>query len=267
MNNNFSFNYKENDNKKLVEVIKDEDIKTNNEVSNKDVLKEKKYKNIFILVFGFAVMIILFVTYGLKGGGLESLSNSLDNINNNEDKNKDDVSSNETIVLNDKYIIEAKINYKENNKEYSYLYTISKEDDMVYIAKEYNNKIDKYIYTNNEYYQLIDTNAEDYQYNIIKEELVFDIIDYKYLNIGNINNYILKGNIQYTTNHANNTKEIKYNVLLKDILYKNNTEDYIEILYKYNDSYNLEINYINLMKYYNNKYENFNIVLNIINSK
>lgn len=267
MNNNFSFNYTppENNDEKLVEVTKIEEPNIYNSKSNdKDEIKDKRNKNIFILVFGIIAMIVLFVVYGLKSNGLKSLSEELNNINNSEEK--DIVKNNEIIYLNDEYIIEAKINYKIDNLEYKYTYTISKEDDIIYIAKEYNDLVDKYIYSNNEYYKVTDTNEEDYKYTIINEKNIFDIIDYKYLNISNINNYITLATKQYTTNHSNNTKEIKYNVLLSDILYKNISLEYIEILYKYNNTYNIDINYTNLIKKYNDKYEDFNVSLYIVNS-
>ena len=63
----------------------------------------------------------------------------------------------------------------------------------------------EYLYKDNEYY-IIDND----QYYLVAEEDIFKVIDYKYLNINNINNYIKKGTQIYKTEYITPlTKRIK----------------------------------------------------------
>ena len=96
--------------------------------------------------------------------------------------------------------------------------------------KEYNYRIidDKYYVLNNNNNYILTTNKD-----------VYDILDYSYLNIDNINNYLSYSKFV----------DGKYQVYLEDIILGNDTDLYITMILKGD---NISINYTNLINYLNN---------------
>ena len=97
--------------------------------------------------------------------------------------------------------------------------------------------------------QIIGHLDNDIYVKTTKDE-VYDIVNYNYLNLETINEYLSKAT-------ANNNQ---YLVYLKDIILGNDSEDYFVILI--NDK-TIDIDYTPLMKQFNSKINNYKVTIKI----
>ena len=135
--------------------------------------------------------------------------------------------------------------YKIKIDEDEYWYYIKESESKKEITKEINSERTDYIYENNNYYKSVNN-------NYIKTTLseVYDIIDYNYLDIDNINTYLEKA--------EKNNQE--YLIYLKDIILNNETNDYFVIMI--NDK-QISIDYTPLLKVINNDSKNYHVWITI----
>ena len=131
-------------------------------------------------------------------------------------------------------IYTSKININVNNTT-KYTYLINHYNDTEEIMKEVGDITTKYKKENNIYFVNVNGN-----YLKTTSNEVFDLIDYNYLDLHNINLYL--------SNAINNNQE--YLVYLKDIILNNQTDDYFVILI---NNKHISIDYTPLMKEINNK--------------
>ena len=155
---------------------------------------------------------------------------------NNENNQKESV--NEPVNTDNKNIINIPNDYtylidiNVNSDNYKYYGTYL--DNEMTIIKEHENNTTSYLYKNNDYY----IKKEDLYIKTTKEN-IYDIIDYNYLDLSNINAYL------NTSEKVGN----EYHVYLKDIILDYNSDDYIIVTINNND---INIDYTNLMKILNN---------------
>lgn len=180
---------------------------------------DKKYQaKIKLILYG--IFIILVVLYA-----------STLNTNINKDNKKDEPKEIDTLVI----AIPKEYHYNitidlDNN---SYKYYGDKTSEKTTITKE-TDVTKNYIYQNNEYY--IEDNGT---YVKTTKDEIYDIINYNYLNIDSINNYL-----KNATKNGN-----EYLVYLKDIILDDDSNEYITI--EVNDN-NISIDYTELMRKINN---------------
>lgn len=152
---------------------------------------------------------------------------------NNEiyNNNQDEVNKSIIVSLPSSYEYNYTINL--DDKIYSYLGVVDKEIHM--IKKNKDNNVTNYKYENNKYY-IINDNVEDE----VLESKVFDMVDYEYLKIDRINQYL-------ENSEEHEGKHITY---LKDSVTGEVTDVYIEIEKNQN---NIRIDYSRL----DDEYEKF----------
>ena len=193
----------------------------------KEMKKDKKGRAILELSIYFIIFIaiILFVK-------ISSLTS-----NNHYIESADNTSF--IYELEDNYEYKINISYNEDNYHYqgrvlgnnaSIKYTSSIEEKYYYLM-------------NSKYYEL-DSSGN---YILTTSSEVYPYIDYKYLDINNIKNYI-----NYSTKEDN-----IYKIKLSDIILNSNSEEYMTIIINEENKV-LEIDYTNLFKIDN---ENINKVL------
>lgn len=138
-----------------------------------------------------------------------------------------------------------KINITINEKKYQYtgIKTLQRET----IQKESNDTITKYIYENNQYYK-----EENESYILTTKEEVYDIVNYDYINLLTINEYLTKSSKQGN----------KHFVYLKDIILGNNSEDYITITINQND---ITIDYTTFVNIFDKTIEKYLINIELEN--
>lgn len=171
------------------------------------------------------------------------------NVSTNEFKQENDNNGiSDKQEKNDDIIkIPSKYNYKINVTidESKYIYIGTKENNKETIKKEVNNVITNYIYENNSYYK-----EDDGNYILTSKDEVYDIVDYNYLKLETINEYISK-----STKNGN-----QYLVYLKDIILGNDSEEYIIITLNENK---INIDYTVLIKNFDKNINNYLVKIEI----
>lgn len=195
-------------------------MKDNKNIDNKKFnLKEKwndkreRAKIELILYAIFFIGVIIFVRVG-------------NNISNNNINTSDNLFISQ---INDNYSYDIKININDNNYEYigkvlGYNSTIEKIGD----------NIDEYYYKRNDKYYKLDQNNG---YVLSNKNDIYDVINYDYMDINNIKEYIK------TSNNDNGI----YKVKISDIILNSSSSDYITIKID-NINNTIEIDYTNLLK-------------------
>ena len=195
-------------------------MKENEKVDNKKInLKEKwndkreRAKIELILYAIFFIGVIIFVRVG-------------NNISNNNINTSDNLFISQ---INDNYSYDTKVNINDNNYEYigkvlGYNSTIEKKDSNT----------DEYFYKKNDKYYKLD---KDNGYILSNKNDIYDIINYDYMDINNIKEYIK------TSNNDNGI----YKVKISDIILNSSSSDYITIKLD-NINNTIEIDYTNLLR-------------------
>lgn len=195
-------------------------MKENEKVDNKKInLKEKwndkreRAKIELILYAIFFIGVIIFVRVG-------------NNISNNNINTSDNLFISQ---INDNYSYDTKVNINDNNYEYigkvlGYNSTIEKKDSNT----------DEYFYKKNDKYYKLD---QDNGYILSNKNDIYDIINYDYMDINNIKEYIK------TSNNDNGI----YKVKISDIILNSSSSDYITIKLD-NINNTIEIDYTNLLR-------------------
>jgi len=183
---------------------------------------DKKYQAKIKLIF-YGVFIILAVLY------ISSLNKSIPKEDKKDDIQEKEVINDTIIDIPNTYHYDITIDLDNN----IYRYYGNKDMEKTTITKE-TGATTNYLYQNNEYY--IDDNGT---YVKTTKEEVYDLINYNYLDLNNINNYL-----------KNATKEDNsYKVYLKDLILDDNTDEFITITI---DNNKINIDYTSLMKKINN---------------
>ena len=195
-------------------------MKDNKNIDNKKFnLKEKwndkreRAKIELILYTIFFIGVIIFVRVG-------------NNISNNNINTSDNLFISQ---INDNYSYDIKININDNNYEYigkvlGYNSTIEKKDSNT----------DEYFYKKNDKYYKLD---QDNGYILSNKNDIYDVINYDYMDINNIKEYIK------TSNNDNGI----YKVKISDIILNSSSSDYITIKID-NINNTIEIDYTNLLR-------------------
>ena len=195
-------------------------MKENEKVDKKKpTLKEKwndkreRAKIELLLYVIFFISVIIFVRVG-------------NNISNNNINTSDNLFISQ---INDNYSYDIKININDNNYEYigkvlGYNSTIEKKDSNT----------DEYFYKKNDKYYKLD---QDNGYILSNKNDIYDVINYDYMDINNIKEYI---------KISNNDNGI-YKVKISDIILNSSSSDYITIKLD-NINNTIEIDYTNLLR-------------------
>lgn len=175
--------------------------------------KRERAKIELILYAIFFIGVIIFVRVG-------------NNISNNNINTSDNLFISQ---INDNYCYDTKININDNNYEYigkvlGYNSTIEKKDSNT----------DEYFYKKNDKYYKLD---QDNGYILSNKNDIYDVINYDYMDINNIKEYI-----KLSTREDN-----IYKVKISDIILNSSSSDYITIKID-NINNTIEIDYTNLLK-------------------
>ena len=211
----------------------------NDKKTFKEKWQDKRYQA-KIKLSGYSIFVVIAIIMILVEGATNNKNTIIDNglEDNKTIKDNTDTKDNKLFTINYPYIIE--LNYNIDNTKNNITYKYSNNNNELLITKTNNDIVTNYKYISNKYY--VENNDNYILTNINK---VYDIIDYEYLDIDNINNYL---------NNATLENDI-YRVYLKDIILNNTSDKYITI--KLLDN-NVEIDYTYLLNTLNNSnYDTF----------
>lgn len=175
------------------------------------------------------------------------------NANLPEENLENEYNENNNTILNDEISIkipeeyEYKIKVTKNNNDYKF--EGRKQNKKVTIIKTTDNIVTNYIYENNNYYK-----EENQIYILTEKETVYEPVNYNYINLDTINQYLSKSQ----------KEDNKYLVYLKDIILGNDSEEYITITKNTIDNqYQINVDYTPLMKLFDKNIENYLVNINI----
>ena len=211
----------------------------NDKKTFKEKWQDKRYQA-KIKLSGYSIFVVIAIIMILVGGATNNKNTIIDNglEDNKTIKDNTDTKDNKLFTINYPYIIE--LNYNIDNTKNNITYNYSNNNNELLVTKTNNDIVTNYKYISNKYY--VENNDKYILTNINK---VYDIIDYEYLNIDNINNYL---------NNATLENDI-YKVYLKDIILNNTSDKYITIKLLDNS---VEIDYTYLLNILNNSnYDTF----------
>ena len=211
----------------------------NDKKTFKEKWQDKRYQA-KIKLSGYSIFVVIAIIMILVEGATNNKNTIIDNglEDNKTIKDKTDTKDNKMFTINYPYIIE--LNYNIDNTKNNITYNYSNNNNELLITKTNNDIVTNYKYISNKYY--VENNDKYILTNINK---VYDIIDYEYLDIDNINNYL---------NNATLENDI-YKVYLKDIILNNTSDKYITIKLLDNS---VEIDYTYLLNILNNSnYDTF----------
>lgn len=197
---------------------------------------DKKYQAKIKLIL-YTIFVVIVMSYTM------SLSHKTSESKNENNQIENDFSDNSIIQIPSQYNYVININIDDN----TYKYYGNKLPDKENITKDKDNTITNYIKQDNEYY-LFDN---DIYVKTSKEE-VYDIINYNYIDLDNINNYL--------TNSVKNGNQ--YLIYLKNIILNDDSEDYFIITINDNK---VNIDYTPLMKRVDNTINNYRVDIMIEN--
>lgn len=211
----------------------------NDKKTFKEKWQDKRYQA-KIKLSGYSIFVVIAIIMILVEGASNNKNTIIDNglEDNKTIKDNTDTKDNKLFTINYPYIIE--LNYNIDNTKNNITYKYSNNNNELLITKTNNDIVTNYKYISNKYY--VENNDKYILTNINK---VYDIIDYEYLDIDNINNYL---------NNATLENDI-YKVYLKDIILNNTSDKYITIKLLDNS---VEIDYTYLLNILNNSnYDTF----------
>lgn len=194
----------------------DSDVKQDKKLTLKERLKDKRERaKIELILYGiFFLGVIIFVRI------IGSMSSGI------EDSNIEKESF--IFTISDNYEYDMVIN--KNDNIYEYYGKVLGNNSTINLRET--DKEKTYYFTNKKYYVL-----KDNEYILTSEEDVYPYIDYYYLSVDNIKEYI----------HMATKEGEVYKLKLSDIVLNNNSEDYIEIFINEGDK-NIVIDYTALFK-------------------
>lgn len=211
----------------------------NDKKTFKEKWQDKRYQA-KIKLSGYSIFVVIAIIMILVGGATNNKNTIIDSglEDNKTIKDNTDTKDNKLFTIAYPYIIE--LNYNIDNTKNNITYKYSSNNNELLITKINNDIVTNYKYISNKYY--VENNGNYILTNINK---VYDIIDYEYLDIDNINNYL---------NNATLENNI-YKVYLKDIILNNTSDKYITIKLLDNS---VEIDYTYLLNILNNSnYDTF----------
>lgn len=234
---------------------------TNNEkISFKEKMKDKKY-NAKVQLIGYGIFIVIIIIYAnISSKNYDyDYSNKITNSINNPNKTSEVVEQKSLLkIINNNYEYNIKIEIINNKEEIiNYQYTGSSYKDI----KSIKTNDQTYYLKNNEYYE----NTEG-TYKITEAKNIYKELEYKYIELDQILNYLEKSTLDHTTNYSTGEIVSTYFLYLKDILPNYYEEDYVQFNVKEKDNnLNIEIDYSPLMNYKNEEIKNYKVIINYNN--
>lgn len=206
-----------------------------------------------VKLLGYGIVIVLIIVYL-----------NISNIGGNYNYDKIDTSSEdleEEVVkevnllekLNDNYTYNIDVSMKKISKdmtgkdlenEIKYNYNGKSYEKNLVINKVFNSDNKWYYKIGNVYYEKVGE-----QYNEIKKEIIYDILDEDFIEVSGVKEYIRVSNLDHYTNYSSGKREYLYNLKVSDVIsnYKDNKMVTINITIE-DEVVSMVVDYTNLLR-------------------
>lgn len=219
---------------------------------------DSKYKAKVQLLGGIIFIGILVILMNFSSTASGDNSNLINLINNNEIiENKDNIKDsliNKLKVNNYSYLLEISMN-KENILD-KITYDGKIFSTSSYVIKTYKDKVEEYYIDKDNYYL-----KENDKYILVNSNNYYSFVTSSFMDINNIINYINVAEKKETYETQNNKIVTSYNIKISEITL-NNSDEYIsiDVIEEQNsESIELNVNYTNLYKIYDNKVNDLSV--------
>lgn len=214
---------------------------SNKEKGNfKDKFRDVKYRAKMELVF-YGVFILALVCLANVNGRFSTGDTDLDEnsgeisgeIDSEDDEQELEIASLYERLRDSSYAYEIRIVGKTEEESFEYLYTgkvTESGNSITYLDQVYNVVEGKFY--------VADSSEE------VREEVLFPVVSYNYLDFSKIDKIISEGEVEYKTNYSNGNKAISYVINLNDLFFDDNSGNSISILVlETSDEVSLEMDY------------------------
>lgn len=211
---------------------------------------DKRYnaKVQFIAYGAFILLLIIFLNINNNTTSNNTITPELDNDNKEV---VEEVSLLELINNNYEYDVNVLVN-KNKTETINHRYYGKSYKDNTIINKEINGTTNMYYQVDNYYY----IKNENNEFGLIENNIIYDLINSKYIELPDVLKLIDKANLDHVVDSSNNDKESVYNLLVRDIVISNKSDDIVTIKVVEGDSkLSINIDYTNLMKVLDNSIE------------
>lgn len=217
----------------------------------KDIIEKYKKDNRYrtkvkLILYTLFIIIVSIYALTINNNSFDrtSLENAISSINKTNTNSDEDLTSSKKTIINIPTEYDYNIKVIIDNEEITYTGTKTPQKET--IIKKINDIEETYIFEENKYYQ-----ENSGTYIITTKEKIYDIVDYTYINLDNINIYLT------TATKENN----QYLVYLKDIIKGDTSDTYFVITLNDNK---INIDYTPLMKKFNLKLTKYYVNIEII---
>lgn len=224
---------------------------------------DPKYKAKIQLIVGGLFILVLVIWINVSNAIYSNDNSNLIDLINNEVENNNVVSTNDNSFVNklkvNNYSYKLEINMDKEKKHDSIIYDGKIFNTSSYVSKTYNNVIEEYYIDKNNYYL-----KENNKFVLVNSNRYYSFVSNTFMELNTIINYINAGNL-VSREEKDNLVISNYSIKLSEITL-NNGDEYIEIKVTEDnnqDSIELNVNYTNLYKIYDNKIERLIVNYNI----
>ena len=195
----------------------------------------------------FLLLVIIYLNISIISGGVASGANNTINDVLNEDR-VDEIDENENMLLekiNNNYEYDINVKLIKNNEEVLSRYYGKSYGDNVIINKVFNGIESIYYNVDNYYYEKNQSN----EYVLINDNKIYDLVEAKFIESGEVLKLINKASLDHVVDSSNGEKEYIYNLLVRDVVISNKTDDIVSIKVVENEGkLSINIDYTNLIK-------------------
>lgn len=209
--------------------------------------KEDNKFNAKVQLLGYGVLILLLVVFlnvnNMNSVGYNNVSDTNNNSLEEDNNNIEEVSLLEKINNNYEYDINVDVTKIDGNTT-NYRYYGKSYDSNIILNKTFDN-INNVYYGKDGYYYI---KNEVNEYGLIDNSIVFDLVDSNYIELDDVLKFISKASLDHVLDSSNGDKESVYNVLVRDIVISNKSDNVVTInVSEKEEKLNIVIDYTNLI--------------------
>lgn len=245
---------------------KEKNIKDNDNNGFYEKMKNDKKYNAKVQFIGYGVFILLIVVFlnissmnsGINSGVENTVNDFLDEDNIIDDNSNEEDNSELSLLdkLNDNYEYDIKLEVTKNSEIIKQRYYGKSFGNNVLINKEVNGVNSTYYNVSNYYY----ADSDSGEYDLVQGSVIYDLIEGKYIEALDVLRLIKKASLEHVITSSSGAKEEVYNLLVRDIVISNKSDDIITInLIEDEDKLSIDIDYTNLLKVFDKTIEKCNI--------
>ena len=227
-------------------------VKSDDKVNFYEKMKKDKRYSAKVQFIGYGIFILLIIIFLNVTNMRSNVENTVDDILDNQVTIQNSNSEEEVSLLgklNNNYQYDINISLVKNDEEFKYHYYGKSYDSNIDINREFDGVLKNYYKVDDYYYIKNESN----EYELVSSNVIYDLVDGKYIEVGDLLSLINKASLNHVLNSSTGNKEEVYNLLVRDLVISNKSDDYITInVIEEEDKLLIEVDYTSLLKVFDN---------------